>query len=214
MKTVIYILRHGESVSNANGRVAGHSDSPLSELGLRQAAMAADALADVHFDAVYSSDLSRAYSTALPHAERRGLPITTDKRLRELYVGEMENMLKTDIIEKYGTLYTVEWHHHFGTFVSPGGETVPEAVDREEEALIDIGRECLGKTVLVATHAGVLRALWGRISGIAPEDLCERLGYATNASYSVVEWDGKRLIPVSYSNDYYLGDLRTEWKDK
>ncbi len=214
MKSTIYIVRHGESVANSEGRVAGHSDSPLSAIGLKQADLAAQALADVKLDAVYSSDLTRAYTTALPHAELRGLEVTRDARLRELFVGDMENMLKEDIVKRYGTLYTVDWHEHFGTFVSPNGESVPEAVDRVEAALLDIGAANLGKTVLVATHAGVLRAFWGRISGIAPEELCERINYATNASYSVVEYDGGRLIPVSYSNDGYLGNLRTEWKDR
>ena len=214
MKTVIYVVRHGESIANAEGRVAGHSDYDLSPLGYKQALAARDALSGVHFDAVYSSDLLRAYSTALPHAELRGLSVNTDKRLRELYVGDMENMFKSDIIERFGTLYTVEWHEHFGTFVSPGGESVEEAVDRVESALLEIARQNPEKCVLVATHAGVLRALWGRISGIAPEDLCNRIGYATNASYSVIEFDGDRLVPVSYSNDDYLGDMRTEWKDR
>ena len=214
METLIYILRHGESVANSEGRVAGHSDSPLSELGLKQADVAAEALSGVHFDAVYSSDLSRAYSTALPHAERRGLEITTDERLRELFVGDMENMFKTDIIDKFGTVYTVDWHEHFGTFVSPGGESVQDAACRVEAAITDIAKANVGKCVLVATHAGVLRAFWGRISGVLPEALCDKIGYATNASYSVVKYDGERLIPISYSNDGYLGDMRTEWKDK
>ena len=213
MKTVLYILRHGQSVSNSDGRLAGHSDSPLSELGLKQADTAAQALADVHFDAIYSSDLKRAYSTVLPHALLRGMEVKTDRRLREVFVGDMENMYKEDIVAKYGTLYTVDWHEHFGTFASPGGETVPEAAAREIEALSDIARANPGKTILVATHAGVLRAVWGIISGVAPEELCKHFGYATNASYSVVEFDGERLIPVSYSNDGYLGDMRTEWKD-
>ncbi len=214
MKTVIYILRHGESVSNSEGRLAGHTDSPLSELGLKQADIAAEELADIRFDAIYSSDLKRAYSTALPHARMRDMDIVTDKRLREVCVGDMENMYKEDIVARYGTLYTVDWHEHFGTFVSPGGEAVQDAADREIAALTEIALENPNKCVLVATHAGVLRAVWGRISGIAPEELCGKIPYATNASYSVIEFDGERLIPVSYSNDHYLGELRTEWKDR
>jgi broad specificity phosphatase PhoE len=142
------------------------------------------------------------------------MEVVTDKRLREVFVGDMENMQKKDIVEKYGTLYTVGWHEHFGTFVSPNGESVPEAADREIEALLDIAASNPGKTVLIATHAGVLRAVWGRISGVAAEDICKHFGYATNASYSVMEFDGERLVPVSYSNDHYLGDMRTEWKDR
>lgn len=214
MKTVFYILRHGQSVSNAEGKLAGHTDSPLSELGLKQADVAAETLRDVHVDAIYSSDLKRAYSTALPHAKLRGMEVKTDKRLREVFVGDMENMYKDDIVEKYGTLYTVDWHEKFGVFVSPGGESVPEAADREIEAILDIAKDNPDKTVLIATHAGVLRAVWGRISGIAAEDLCEHFGYATNASYSVLEVEDGKITPISYSNDYYLGDMRTAWKDR
>ena len=214
MKTVFYILRHGERVSNAEGKMAGHSDSPLSELGLKQADVAAEALQDVHFDAIYSSDLKRAYSTALPHARLRGMEVKTDTRLREVFVGDMENMLKEDIVAKYGTLYTVGWHESFGVFVCPGGEAVPKAAEREIEAILDIARENPGKTVLLATHAGVLRAVWGRISGVAAEDLCQHFDYATNASYSVLEVEDGRITPISYSNDGYLGDMRTVWKDR
>lgn len=56
----VYIVRHGETDDNRRGIIQGHLDTPLNAAGVRQARLAADALADVPFDAAYTSDLSRA----------------------------------------------------------------------------------------------------------------------------------------------------------
>lgn len=56
----VYIVRHGETDDNRRGIIQGHLDTPLNAAGVRQACLAADALADVPFDAAYTSDLSRA----------------------------------------------------------------------------------------------------------------------------------------------------------
>ena len=78
MKTRLILIRHGESLGNSKRIILGHTDWDLSELGYRQAALAADALADRKVDAVYSSDLIRAYNTVLPMARSRGLSVIAD----------------------------------------------------------------------------------------------------------------------------------------
>ena len=66
MKTVIYILRHGESVSNRTGTFTGSNEVDLSELGYNQAEIAGEYLKDKGIDFIYSSPLSRAVKTAEP----------------------------------------------------------------------------------------------------------------------------------------------------
>ena len=213
MKTLLYFVRHGQSLGNEARIFLGHTDMGLTEMGHKQAKMTADALKDLKIDAIYSSDLSRAYDTAVPHAELRGLEVIADKRLRELYCGEWEGLTVEQIIELYGTLYTDSWVNDFGTFTLPQGESVQHGADRMLEASLEAARANVGKTILLASHAAVIRALWARISGIAPENLARELPYPANASYSVAEFDGERLVPVSFSNDEHLGSLSTTWRD-
>ena len=87
---LLYCIRHGESSYNAEGRIQGQSDVPLSELGRRQSEAVAAALAEVPIEAVYASPLRRAMQTARPVAERLNLEIQTDPRLMEVHAGEFQ----------------------------------------------------------------------------------------------------------------------------
>ena len=213
MKTLLYFVRHGQSLGNEGRIFLGHTDMGLTEMGFKQAKMTADALADVKIDLVYSSDLSRAYYTAVPHAELRGLEVITDERLRELYCGEWEGLTVDQIIERYNSDYTDAWVNDFGRFTLPNGESVQHGADRMLEVALEVARANVGKTILLASHAAVIRALWARISGVAPEDVAKNIPYPANASYSVAELVGDRLVPVSFSNDEHLGSLSTTWRD-
>ena len=64
MKTVLYVMRHGETTHNRDGIASGHVDPDLTEKGIEQAAAFRDKLAHIHFDVAYSSDLRRAVNTA------------------------------------------------------------------------------------------------------------------------------------------------------
>src|ERR1700692_3285815 len=77
--THVVIIRHGQSQGNAEGRFGGHTDTPLSARGRKQAAATASALASEKFDAVYSSDLPRAIETATPLANRVGIALRRKK---------------------------------------------------------------------------------------------------------------------------------------
>src|SRR5204862_5430571 len=88
--THIVIIRHGQSQGNAEGRFGGHTDTPLSPSGRRQAEATARALASEKFDAIYSSALPRAIETATPLADLTGAPLETTEALRERSVGVME----------------------------------------------------------------------------------------------------------------------------
>ena len=83
-KTRIYYVRHGQSYGNQHRIFLGHTDMDLTDMGRAQAARTAERLAEVEFAAIYSSDLSRAFNTALPHAEMRGMQVKADKRFNAL----------------------------------------------------------------------------------------------------------------------------------
>lgn len=206
--TRLLLIRHGESFGNMVRRFLGHTNFGLSERGRTQAERTAEFLCDMQVDAIYSSDLSRAYETATPIAERHSMNIITDKELREIHVGSWEGLLVVELQEWFGKYFTEEWSENFGTFRgAPGGESVQHLRERIGAALLKIARENVGKTVLVVFHAAAIRAAFGEIAGIAPENVGKELPFPSNASISVVYYDGDRLVAGEYSHDAHLADL-------
>ena len=100
-KTKILLVRHGQSIGNATKTILGHTDLDLSELGYKQAEVTANELKNEKIDLIFSSDLKRAYNTALFHAKMRDLEVITSKNLREVYLGAWEGQTINNIIEKW-----------------------------------------------------------------------------------------------------------------
>lgn len=203
-KTKLIILRHGESLGNAVRVMLGHTDLDLSEKGHLQAETTARALADEKIDFIYSSDLLRAMSTAIPHAKIRNMEIIGDRRLREVDIGKWENRSVDDIVSECGDVFENEWHKGFGTFVFPGGECVKDSGERFYNCVLELCEKHKGKTLLVSSHAAVIRSFWAKATGILPEKIVGRLDFPTNASYSVMEYCDGSFIPVEYSHDEHL----------
>ena len=206
-KTTIYVVRHGESIGNAKRIFLGHSNLDLSEHGYKQANATAEQLKNVKFDAIYSSDLLRAYNTALPHAKMRGLEIVTDCGLRELYVGDWEGKSVEQILETSYHAFKEDWHGNFGLFRFPNGEAVMDGGKRFHSTVMKLAKKHPGETIIIFAHAAVIRAFWSIISGIAPEDIVEKLPFPTNASYSIAELSGDVITPVEYSCDEHLKEI-------
>ena len=197
----IILIRHGESLANAQRIYLGHTDWDLSELGYKQAESAAELISDVKIDKIYSSDLIRAYNTVLPHAKRRGIEIIRCKGLREVYLGDWECREVKKLEEEYPEQFLIGWHKNFGTCKVPGGESIPELAERIYNTVADIARENEGKTVLLGCHAAAIRAFWGKVTGTRAEDVCEMIPFPKNASFTVVEYDGEALRPVVFGTD-------------
>ena len=208
-KTTIYLVRHGQSIGNLNNIMLGHTDLDLSEIGYKQAKMTAEALKEVEFDAIYSSDLIRASNTALYHAEMRNLKVVTDGELRELNLGAWENQDKKVLEIEYSDTFPMGWLENFGTFTFPNGENVRAGGERFYSKVEKLARAHEGRTILIASHAAVIRAFWAIINGLPCERWATDTVFPTNASYAVVEYDGEKFTPISYSNDKHLGDLVT-----
>lgn len=204
MKTRFILVRHGQSEGNAQRMILGHADRDITDVGRAQAECVSRALSDRKIDAVYSSDLLRAYNTVLPAAASRGLSVIPDVDLREINMGLWEGRSVDEIIREYGELFTVEWMRHFGSFRAPKGESTAELACRIKGALERIAGENPGCTVLIGTHAAAIRAFWGLVTGIPAEQIDEALPFPDNASYSEIDYVGGVFTPVSYSVSHYL----------
>jgi glucosyl-3-phosphoglycerate phosphatase len=148
----IILWRHGRTEWNVVDRFQGQADIPLDAVGHAQAARAAEVLAAYRPVRLYSSDLSRSYQTAEVLAERIGLEIITDKRLREIHVGSWEGLLGEEIRaidpEQAHRLWAGEDVRR-----SPSGESPSEVAERMVEALTQIAESAPDdSTVVVVTH--------------------------------------------------------------
>ncbi len=208
MRTKIILIRHGQSLGNEKHVLLGHTDLDLSELGYRQAYATAEALKDEKIDVVYSSPLLRAYNTAVPNAALRKAEVLTDDGLKEIYLGDWENKSVSEIKEKWGeSVYDTDWIENFGTFTMPSGESTWGAGERFRCAVERIAKENGGKTVLIAAHAAVIRSFFGNISGLTRETISRELPFPSNASYSVVYFDGENFTAAEYSADSHLNGV-------
>ena len=206
--TKIILVRHGQSLGNLNRTFLGHTDLDLSEMGCLQAETTAEHLKNVEINKIYSSDLKRAYNTAIPHAKMRNLDVISSKNLREAYVGKWENMNVDQLIEIWGReMFADQWKARFGEFKFPDGESIKEAGERFYAEVFKISSENEGKTILICAHAAVIRAFWAIISGLEWADVADKIPFATNASYSILTFDGSKFSPISYSNDTQLSEV-------
>ena len=204
----ILVVRHGFSQSNLDGTFTGHIDAPLTDLGLKQGKLVSDYIyKNYKIDAIYSSDLSRAVSTIKPLADNLNMPIKTDKNLREIYGGVWEGKTIAKIKELYSSDYE-KWHGYAEDMCPTEGESMREVMQRSKNALLNIARENQGKTVVVATHGGLIKALQGELMGLSVSQL-KTFDYVCNASIMEIEYDGEFKI-VNGCISHYLGELLTE----
>lgn len=155
----IYIVRHGETEWNAQGRIQGHTDIPLTARGRRQAAALARRLAGVAFAAAYASDLSRTRETAQILLGERDTPLDATPQLREYHKGVFEGLTVQEYGERYPDLYRASLVKDLD-FAPPGGETIRQTSARMAQFTAQLqaahGPE---DAVLVVGHGGSLRAV-------------------------------------------------------
>jgi broad specificity phosphatase PhoE len=181
-----YLIRHGESLYNAEGRIQGQSDVALSPLGLMQAEAIAATLADEQIDAIFASPLRRALQTADPVATRLGLSIQPDDRLKEIHAGIFQGLLWAEIESKFPDSAQL-WRQQQPDFLIPGGESRRALMVRGLAAFESI-RESGYRRVAVVSHGGILAAALKALLKI-PAELNPFSLY--NASISRLAWNDR-----------------------
>jgi broad specificity phosphatase PhoE len=160
--TTLLLARHGETDWNRDGRWQGHSDTPLNEEGRRQARELAEQLDGV--DAVYSSDLARARETAEIVAERLGLDVHPDPRLRERGFGAWEGLNSAEIERDFGEAHA-RWRSGEG-LGADDAEPFDAFAARVHAFLEDVLRLHPDENVLVISHGGSIRVIHALATGL------------------------------------------------
>jgi 2,3-bisphosphoglycerate-dependent phosphoglycerate mutase len=154
----ILLARHGETDDNLEPlRFQGFRDTPLNDVGRRQAGELAERVADEGIVSVWSSDLVRASETAEIVGAHLGLPVRTDARLREACRGQWEGHLFEDVARSEPERYAA-WMRAGADFRFPGGESLREQQDRVSAALHDVRRSA-ELPALVVAHGGSIRVM-------------------------------------------------------
>lgn len=149
--TQFLLVRHGQTDWNLARRFQGQTDIPLNKTGIDQAYKLATVLAKDQFDAIYSSDLSRASHTAAIIAETLGLPFIKDVRLREICKGVFEGMVYDEVKEKYPKELQRD-HDDPVNSRTPGAETVAEVAARVGATADEITELHPNGRILLVSH--------------------------------------------------------------
>jgi probable phosphoglycerate mutase len=202
----LFLVRHGETRWNRDGRFQGQRDTELSELGLAQGDRVAAFLAGHDFDAVVSSPLKRARVTGEKIAASCGcrvFEIMDD--LTEINHGDWEGLLSSEVRERWPRLIEL-WHESPHTVVMPGegGESLRTVQIRAVKAVTDIA-ERHGGDVCVTAHDAVLKVLFCHFLG-APLSSFWSFQIA-NCSLTIAELPEGRPPRISLLGDsHYLAD--------
>ncbi len=202
--TQIYLIRHGQSQGNFRKAFLGHTDLDLTEMGHQQAENVAKFLEDKKVDVIYSSDLIRAYNTAVHTAEMKGMEIIKNRNLREIYAGEWENHTFDELRELYAESFG-HWSEDIGTSRCDGGESALELQARISEEITRIAQENPGKTVFIFTHATPIRVFKAFCDNCTPETIKD-VPWASNASVSHFEYRDGKFSVIEYGFDSFHGD--------
>lgn len=208
MKTThFWLIRHGETEWNAVRRLQGWLDIPLSNRGVEQAERLARFLRSGSFehsmDAIVSSDLSRAYDTAVRATQHMGLLIERHPSLRErsygIYEGEDWNLLNGRDPERP--------HVNFRDLHQPveGGESLAVFAQRIQNAFENLARKHPNQNLMVFAHGGVIDIAWRRTNNV-PFDMPRPSPIVNTSINQFLITDDGQWREVSWGQTLHLED--------
>ncbi len=194
----IGLIRHGKTDWNARGKIQGQTDTPLNDEGIRQAHALANRLSQdtMKWDAVISSDLSRAYETARIIAAKLHIPLLPgEKKLRERYFGLIEGTTEEERLERWGA----DWRK------SDSGQESDEAVRSRALSFVEeTTAQEPNCNILMVSHGSLLAQL---LKGLNPELMDKPIG---NLSYSIMQLEAGKWIPLLHNCTRHLEELQQQ----
>ncbi len=162
----LYLIRHGETKSNSNGVFQGQTDSPLSQLGQKQAQLLALRLLkeQIKIDRLITSTLGRAIETAEYIAEALDCRIETDLGLQEINLGNWEGMKWEQIRDNF-PIQSEDYHQKWWHFREHGGESWWEALNRFNSTVMKLIENSPQQTLMLVAHGGVIRLFITKLLG-------------------------------------------------
>jgi probable phosphoglycerate mutase len=207
--TTLLLIRHGETAWNAEHRIQGRLDVPLSTTGMWQAGRLAERLAGEAIEAIVCSDLARAWMTAVPLADTRGLSMVPEPRLRERVFGIFEGKTLDEIAASHPEEFAA-WRARDVDWRIPGGESGTEFIGRVLEAVRDITAAHAGRTVAVVSHGGVLDVIYRHARALAWDAPREHLMLNASINRLQAEPEPLRLRIIAWADVAHLEQARDE----
>ncbi len=190
----LVMLRHGQTEFNAGSRMQGQLDTDLTDLGQAQAVAAAEVLAKRQPLLIVSSDLRRAYDTAVALGERSDMPVRVDTRLRETHLGDWQGMTHSQV-DAAAPGARLAWRDD-ATWAPHGGESRIDVADRSLPLVAEIvagepewGADEAERPVVLVAHGGLIAALTAALLDL-PVDSWPVLGGMGNASWAQLSGHG------------------------
>ena len=199
--TRVLAIRHGETAWNVDSRIQGQLDVPLNDTGRWQARRLGRAVADEGIAAIYASDLARAYETARAVSDACGVPIVTDRGLRERHFGQFEGHTWSEIEARWPT-ESERWRRRDLDFAPAGGESLPEFYARSVETATRLAARHPAQTVAFVAHGGVMDCLYRAASRIDLQ--APRSWQLGNASINRLLYTPEGFMLVGWSDTSHL----------
>ncbi len=195
-------MRHGETAWNVDTRIQGQLDIGLNDTGRWQARQVALALAQEPVQAIYASDLQRAWHTAQSIAESTGTPVQAEPGLRERRFGIFEGKTFREI-ESVWPEHAQHWRQRVPGWTPPeGGESLLALRERVHKTVHRIAARHPGELVVMVAHGGVLDALYRLATG---QDVdTPRTWELPNAAINRLLWTPDSLTVVGWSDVGHL----------
>lgn len=201
--TRILAIRHGETAWNVDTRLQGHLDIPLNDMGLRQAQHLAQALVQREaIDAIYTSDLSRAHTTALAIAQAVGRSVRVHAGLRERHFGAFQGrtfaQIETELPEQ-----AWHWRKRTPEWTPPGGgESLIVLRDRVIQTVDALAAAHAGQHMVLVAHGGVLDILYRAATRLDLQ--APRTWQLTNTAVNRLLWSPQGLSLVGWGDTSHL----------
>ena len=199
--TRIIAVRHGETAWNVDTRLQGHLDIALNTTGIWQAGRVAQALADESVDAVYASDLLRAWQTANAIAHATSSPLAAHRGLRERSFGEFEGKTYAEIETTWPEAAQL-WRKREPHWAPPGGESLSTMRERILTTATALAQQHIGGQIVQVAHGGVMDILYRLATG--QELQAPRSWNLGNAAINRLLWTPEGFTLVGWADTGHL----------
>jgi len=199
--TRIIAIRHGETAWNVDTRLQGHLDIALNAKGIWQAGQVARALADEPIEAIYTSDLLRAWHTASAIAQTTEAPLVSSQDLRERCFGSFEGKTYAEIEAQWPEA-SLRWRKREPDWAPPGGESLLALRQRIASTVDAFAAQHVGGQIVLVAHGGVMDVLYRLATG--QELQAPRTWHLGNAAINRLLWTREGVTLVGWGDTAHL----------